>query len=79
MINMTRIIVSTVFLILFLCPTVWAETEEGKATGTIYHGNSKSRVYHGPGCRYYNCKACTVILKSEKEAKTKGFKKCRKE
>jgi micrococcal nuclease len=38
----------------------------------IYHGNKKSHVYHGSSCRYYNCKNCTVIFKSIKEADNSG-------
>ena len=29
------------------------------SSGTTYHGNVSSRIYHDPGCRYYNCKNCT--------------------
>jgi ferredoxin len=76
---MKRTITSITILFILFCPSAVAETKEAKATGTVYHGNSKSHVYHSPGCRYYNCKACTVILKSEKEAKVKIFKKCRQE
>jgi hypothetical protein len=39
-----------------------------------YHGNRNSKVHHAPGCRYYTCKNCTVILKSKEEAAQKGFR-----
>jgi hypothetical protein len=26
----------------------------------IYHGNTKSYIFHKPSCRYYNCKNCTA-------------------
>ena len=36
---------------------------EDKIT-VIYHGNVKSKVFHKPGCRYYNCKNCTATFRS---------------
>ncbi|MGL1931721.1 MAG: endonuclease [Desulfotalea sp.] len=43
-----------------------------------YHGNSKSHIYHGSSCRYYNCKNCTVIFGSKKEAEDAGYRMCSK-
>jgi hypothetical protein len=40
-----------------------AQAEETKI---IYHGNKKSKKFHKPSCRYYNCKNCTVVFKTEK-------------
>jgi len=40
----------------------------------IYHGNRKSHVYHGSSCRYYNCKNCTKVFKSTKEADNAGYR-----
>jgi len=28
-----------------------------KSAGIIYHGNRKSRKFHKPSCRHYNCKS----------------------
>jgi micrococcal nuclease len=39
-----------------------------------YHGNVKSKVFHGPSCKDYNCKNCTVVLGSVGEALSKGFR-----
>jgi micrococcal nuclease len=39
-----------------------------------YHGNVNSRVFHGPGCKDYNCKNCTVRLKSAQEAVNAGYR-----
>ena len=44
-----------------------------------YHGNRQSGIYHGPQCRYYFFKNCTVIFKSEKEARQAGYRRCKKE
>ena len=41
------------------------------------HGNRQSHIYHNPQCRYYNCKACTVILSSRREARERGFRPCK--
>ncbi|WP_319587947.1 thermonuclease family protein [uncultured Desulfobulbus sp.] len=39
-----------------------------------YHGNVNSHVFHGPGCVDYNCKNCTVRLKSAQEAINAGYR-----
>jgi len=39
-----------------------------------YHGNARSLVYHGPGCRDYNCKNCTVVFESREAAEKAGFR-----
>ena len=49
----------------------------GMALAASYRGNSNSKVFHHSGCRHYNCKACTVELKSPKEAADKGFRPCK--
>ena len=40
----------------------------------IYHGNVKSHVFHGSGCRYYNCKNCVKMFQSREEAVRAGFR-----
>jgi endonuclease YncB( thermonuclease family) len=40
----------------------------------VYHGNRRSQVFHGPGCKDYNCKNCTVILNSKGEAVSGGYR-----
>lgn len=42
------------------------------------HCNPKTKVCHKEGCRYYNSKSATLVLKSEDEAKKKGFKFCKR-
>jgi len=37
------------------------------AAGAV-HGNSKSHVFHRPGCRHYNCENYTVVFQSREEA-----------
>ncbi len=40
----------------------------------IYHGNVRSHVFHGPGCRHYNCKNCTRVFRSKQEAMRAGYR-----
>lgn len=42
----------------------------------IYHGNQKSRIFHRPGCRYYDCANCTAIFNSKEEAIRAGYRPC---
>lgn len=44
------------------------------SSGTMYHGNQDSRVYHAPGCQHYSCKNCVVVLSSKEEAGQRGFR-----
>ena len=37
-------------------------------------GNSKSKVYHAPGCQYYDCSNCTVGLATKEGAASRGFR-----
>ena len=39
-----------------------------------YHGNTSSHVFHGPGCRDYNCKHCTEVFKSKEEAEKADYR-----
>jgi len=42
------------------------------------HCNPKTKICHKKGCRYYNSKSATVVLKSEEVAKKKGYKFCKR-
>ena len=44
--------------------------------GQPYHGNARSKVFHSPSCRYYDCDNCYVELSSVKEALRQGFRPC---
>lgn len=41
-----------------------------------YHGNIKSRVFHKPGCKAYDCKHCVEGFSSREKAIRAGFKPC---
>ena len=44
--------------------------------GIVYHGNIKSKKFHRPSCRYYNCRNCTAIFHSREEAIRAGYEPC---
>jgi hypothetical protein len=39
-----------------------------------YHGNVSSRVYHAVGCPDYNCRNCTHVFSSRREAEAAGYR-----
>ena len=41
-----------------------------------YRGNSDSRVFHLPACRYYSAQGCTETFASREEALGAEFKPC---
>ncbi len=50
---------------------IWADGQDREkdrvpsaTTTSEYHGNYKSHKFHQSGCRYYNCKACTIVFKN---------------
>ncbi len=46
------------------------------ATGKSLHGNTRSRIFHQPSCRYYSCPNCTVNFDSAREAVDHGYRPC---
>ena len=40
----------------------------------IYHGNTDSKIFHAPWCRYYTCKNCTRVFRSREEAIRTGYR-----
>ena len=55
---------------------VSSQSAVGKSeqSGTVYHGNRNSHVFHAPWCRYYSCKNCTVIFNSREDAIKGGYR-----
>lgn len=39
-----------------------------------FHGNTRSHVFHGSGCKDFNCPNCTVIFKTKQEAIDSGYR-----
>jgi endonuclease YncB( thermonuclease family) len=50
--------------------------EKQNTLGTLLHGNVRSQVFHQKSCKQYNCKNCTKIFRSRKEALRKGYHPC---
>lgn len=46
-------------------------------TETVYHGNVRSKKFHRPGCRYYDCKNCTARFTSREQAIQAGYVPCK--
>ena len=53
-----------------------APRTEAPATAGPYHGNTRSHVFHRPGCRAYRCRSCTAILPTREQAIRDGFRPC---
>ncbi len=73
---------SLVTLLLLLALPVMAQERQAvqtvaKQTEKSHSGNVKSRKYHNSGCRYFDCKACTVRFSSAEEAQSKGYTACK--
>lgn len=47
-----------------------------KATQSGFHGNVRSKKFHGPGCKQYNCKNCTDVFPSRQAAVEAGYRPC---
>ena len=45
--------------------------------GTVYHGNLRSLIFHGPWCRYYDCKNCRSVFHSREQAIRRGYRPCK--
>lgn len=66
----------------FAAPTQSPAKETAAAPTQVatssYSGNAKTRVFHASGCRYFNCKSCTVRFKSAEEARSSGYTPCKR-
>ena len=49
-----------------------------QTAASAYSGNAKTRIFHASGCRYFNCKACTVRFTSIEEARSSGYTPCKR-
>ena len=69
-------------------PWQWRQThrwnrKKGVATSSSdvvvgrYHGNIETRIFHKPGCEFYDCKYCIEGFSSRKKALRAGFLPCK--
>ncbi len=70
-----------------MAPWEWrhgGKTSASKGSGPItvaagdgpYHGNTKSGVFHRPGCQQFNCKNCVAVFAAREEAVAGGYRPC---
>lgn len=52
-------------------------TEKESRRAVMYHGNLKSKIFHRPECRSYNCKDCTATFNSRQDAINAGYRPCK--
>lgn len=58
---------------------IWStkQPEPIVSNSSEYHGNRKSYKFHDSGCRYFNCKNCTMIFQSRSAAVKAGYIPCK--
>lgn len=44
----------------------------------IYTGNVKTKKFHAPDCKFYDCRDCSASFKSQAEALAAGYERCKK-
>lgn len=60
-------------------PWEWRHNKKNSTRSNVtggsgtYHGNTNSHVFHGYGCKNYNCKNCTVEFNSVSDAVAAGY------
>lgn len=56
----------------------WSKREKyiSYRSGMEIHANAESRIYHYPGCDFYDCENCTIHFIDAKIAEDAGFKPC---
>ncbi len=53
------------------------EQAEYYPEGMMIHANADGRIFHLPGCEFYDCELCTIKFKDTKVAREAGFRPCR--
>jgi hypothetical protein len=49
-------------------------TSASTSKASPYRGNVRSRDYHAPGCRAYDCPDCTAVFKARRKAEEAGYR-----
>ncbi len=73
--NSSKCFLFTLFIVLTLFSSM--EILAFAENSTVYHGNTDSKIFHKPGCRYYACKHCTAQFTSRQEAADAGYRPCK--
>ena len=45
-------------------------------SGEGFRGNTRSKVFHRPSCRHFNCTRCTAVFKQRDTAVNAGYRPC---
>lgn len=53
-------------------------TQKAETARKPFRGNTKTFKYHRPDCIHYDCKTCTKLFRTEREAKLAGYEPCAK-
>jgi endonuclease YncB( thermonuclease family) len=59
-----------------------SQEEEDKSSGqavkwTVFRGDTKTKIFHRPECRYYKCPDCTEMFFSRDQAIQSGYGPCK--
>ncbi|NEX13868.1 MAG: Ada metal-binding domain-containing protein [Prosthecochloris sp.] len=68
----TKVVAWLVVLLLSMQVVIASEN-----SATVYHGNTKSKIFHHEGCRYFNCSKCKAVFSSRQSAVDSGYRPCR--
>ena len=68
-------LVPVLVLALFFLSAVSSAPARGQAL--VFHGNVKTKKFHRPGCRYFNCKNCVVKFATREAAVQAGYSPCK--
>ena len=69
----SRLIAAWLVVLILAVPSVIAAENDVP----VYHGNTDSKIFHRPGCRYYNCSKCTAIFRVRQKAIDAGYRPCK--
>ena len=76
---LSAIIPSLAAALLLTAPAFAAPAQPAKeAAVPVQTAATSSYSGNVSGCRYFNCKACTVRFKSAEEARSNGYKPCKR-
>jgi hypothetical protein len=75
MIRITPKGIAVTFLLLIIA--LWTFAPVSAQAPSEYHGNLKTRVFHRPNCRYYDCPNCLKVFNSRGAAIEAGYRPCK--
>jgi micrococcal nuclease len=60
-----------------VCARATLRAQTPSRIGTAFHGNTSSHIFHAAGCKNYNCRNCTVVFSSAKQAEAAEYRPAR--